>query len=413
MKKDWLKDIHDRMADFEVDVPKGSDQREQPQGLWEDICSAETKTAETPAIDPHRRAWIGVAAAVAACMLLIWMIHPDLVQDSATHFAQETTIDNKVITLEDTPSRVFVAKIIQEADSKKDESTQASLPSSRSDKESNKEPQKEPQKASQEEPQKASQEKPQKELPKEPQRHYEYLAQTKRKRSHDPRLTVGLSTSGGVGYNDRQQFMGGYQGASSMLSESDWVDSPLLGIMALNRGVETEKKVTHHAPLRAGLSFSYRLNDRWSIESGVSYAFVSSDIHEGSPSNFIEEEQKLHYVGIPLGVTYRVFSWKRLDLYLSTNLLAEQRVSGQTTRKFIIGDKSQGEDEEKSISSRPLQMSIGAKAGLQYNLNSLLSFYAEPGCSYYFDDRSSLETVFKDKPFDFNMNVGLRFTVGK
>ena len=34
MKKDWLKDIHDRMADFETDAP---------QGLWDDICSAEAR----------------------------------------------------------------------------------------------------------------------------------------------------------------------------------------------------------------------------------------------------------------------------------------------------------------------------------------------------------------------------------
>ena len=71
------------------------------------------------------------------------------------------------------------------------------------------------------------------------------------------------------------------------------------------------------------------------------------------------------------------------------------------------------EEEVNAILSRPMQWSIGAKAGVQYNLNTLLSIYVEPGCSYYFDDHSSLETVFKDKVFDFNLNLGLRFSVGK
>ena len=31
MKEDWLKDIHDKMTDYEAD---------EPRGLWDDICRA-------------------------------------------------------------------------------------------------------------------------------------------------------------------------------------------------------------------------------------------------------------------------------------------------------------------------------------------------------------------------------------
>ena len=74
MKKDWLKDIHDRMADFET---------EEPQGLWDDICAAEATAKETPVIVPQKKdykIWIGSSAAVAACLLLYWFIRPDLDQ---------------------------------------------------------------------------------------------------------------------------------------------------------------------------------------------------------------------------------------------------------------------------------------------------------------------------------------------
>lgn len=198
-----------------------------------------------------------------------------------------------------------------------------------------------------------------------------------------------------------------------MLSESEWVDRPMLGIMALNRGAETERTVRHSTPVRAALSLSYRLNDRWSIESGLSYAFLSSEISEGSVANYVKEEQRLHYVGVPLGVTYRLFTWRRLDLYLSSNILAEQCVSGQSRKKYVVGDRMQGSQEVSAIQSRPLQLSVGAKAGVQYNFSSMLSLYFEPGCNYYLDDRSSLETAFRDNPLDFTMNLGLRFTVGR
>lgn len=421
MKKDWLKDIHDRMADFETDAP---------QGLWDDICAAEATAKETPVIVPQKkvyRIWIGSSAAVAACLLLYWFIRPDL--DQITEIpslpTQEialtdhrTPIEDKVLPVDSKQKEQLVIAAAT-SDKKKIKNLQTAAVADDDINEGfdsgNVEVLNNSDSLKQSEGVKPSEVKKHSETPKlESLKRYEYLAQTSpKKRNSDPHFSVGLSTSGGIGSDNRQLFQGGYAASSSTLSESDWVDSPLLGIMALNRGAETERKVTHHAPIRTGLSFTYRLNDRWSIESGISYAFASSDFHEGSVSNFIEEKQELHYVGIPLGATYRLLSWNHLDLYLSSNLMAEQCVSGQSRKKYIIGDKMQGEEETSAILSRPMQWSIGAKAGVQYNLNSLLSIYVEPGCSYYFDDHSSLETVFKDKVFDFNLNLGLRFSVGK
>ncbi len=409
MKKDWLKDIHDRMADFET---------EEPQGLWDDICAAEATAKETPVIVPQKKdykIWIGSSAAVAACLLLFWFIRPDIEQvteipslptQEIASTDHRTPIEDKVLPKDsEQAEQPFIAAAT--SDKKNIHSLQTAANNYDSLMQSEEVKPSESKKHS--EPKKHPEPKKEESL-----KRYEYLAQTSpKKRNSDPHFSVGLSTSGGIGSDNRQLFQGGYAASSSTLSESDWVDSPLLGIMALNRGAETERKVTHHAPIRTGLSFSYRLNDRWSIESGISYAFASSDFHEGSVSNFIEEKQELHYVGIPLGATYRLLSWNRLDLYLSSNLMAEQCVSGQSRKKYIIGDKMQGEEETSAILSRPMQWSIGAKAGVQYNLNSLLSIYVEPGCSYYFDDHSSLETVFKDKVFDFNLNLGLRFSVGK
>lgn len=434
MKKDWLKDIHDRMADFETDAP---------QGLWDDICAAEATAKETPVIVPQKKdykIWIGSSAAVAACLLLLWFIRPDLEQvteipslptQEIASTDHRTPIKDKVLPedSEQAEQQIIVAatsgkksnKILQSsavasknvcnADDEINEGFDSGNVEVLNNSDSLKQSEEVKPSDSKKHPETKKHSEPKKE---ESLKRYEYIAQTSHKRrNNDPLLSVSLSTSGGIGSDNRQLFQGGYAATSSTLSESDWVDSPLLGIMALNRGAETERKVTHHAPIRTGLSFSYRLNDRWSIESGISYAFASSDFHEGSVSNFIEEKQELHYVGIPLGATYRLLSWNRLDLYLSSNLMAEQCVSGQSRKKYIIGDKMQGEEETSAILSRPMQWSIGAKVGVQYNLNTLLSIYAEPGCSYYFDDHSSLETVFKEKVFDFNLNLGLRFSVGK
>ena len=413
MKKDWLKDIHDRMADFETD---------EPQGLWEDICAAESTKAEMPVIGQQQRAgnkWIWSAAA-AACLLIGWYFYPPVEQEVKGS-------EEQVIAVADHHDP-FIAQSEDQSEKEQAETvevissivTKSSAAIAQTSIQEINEPQEKADSilmdvvSAEKEP--------------ETKNNNQHLAQTntnrdakqrisrnlsrKQRERHqrEQKLTIALSSSGGMGANSRQLYQGGYAHAST--SDAEWKDSPLLGIMYLNRGVETERKVTHHAPIRMGLSFTYQINDRWSIEGGVTYAMVTSDIHEGSIANYIDEHQKLHYIGVPLGVSYRAFSWKNLDLYLSSDVLAEQCVSGQTTRNYILGDHSQ-QEEIIPIKSRPLQISVGAKAGVQYNLNSVLSVYAEPGCRYYFDDQSSLETVFKDRKLDFNLNLGVRFTVGK
>ncbi len=408
MKNDWLKDIHDRMADFEVDVPQGRDQREQPQGLWEDICSAEnllnssTLAKQSPISSTGKKTAYkigGWSAVAAACMLFVWFLYPEAVQENGISVVYE----QELVTGAEKPMEVaekmeyttclrsfFCQNGKTEIVSSKAPDSVATVMNSDSLPTKGIEPIKKFQ---------------------ERQKRHQYLAQRGRKEKVSQRYSVGLSSSGGVSSNSRQLFQGGYAEASTTIDDTEWKDSPLLGIMYLNRGMEIEKKASHHAPIRTRLSFSYQINDRWSIESGISYAKVSSDFQEGSAANYILEEQTLHYVGIPLGVSFRMFTWENLDLYLSSDVLAEQCVAGDITRNFIIGDQTQ--QEANPIKSRPLQMSIGAQAGLQYNLNSTLAIYAEPGCRYYFDDQSSIETVFKDKKFDFNLNIGVRIMVGK
>ena len=44
-------------------------------------------------------------------------------------------------------------------------------------------------------------------------------------------------------------------------------------------------------------------------------------------------------------------------------------------------------------------------------LSELLGIYAEPGFSYYFDNGSFVETVYRERPFNFSLSLGLRFNL--
>ena len=148
------------------------------------------------------------------------------------------------------------------------------------------------------------------------------------------------------------------------------------------------------------------------IESGLCYTRLTSDVREGSESHYFTGEQKLHYIGIPVNFKYRVFSLHRLDFYASAGVLGEKCVSAEVDKKYVIDNQDKGSETER-LNDRPLQFSVNASVGLQFNIVNSVGFFVEPGVGYYFDDRSSIRHIYRDRPLNFNLNTGLRFTLGK
>ena len=160
--------------------------------------------------------------------------------------------------------------------------------------------------------------------------------------------------------------------------------------------------LTHHQPVRLGLSLRYRLNDRWSIESGLAYTRLRSDLKWRSGQ---EAEQTLSYIGIPVNANYLLWGSRYVNFYVSVGGMVEKMVKGSlyTTAK--------GKEQSESISIHPLQFSVNGGIGAEFNLTNQFSIYAEPGMGYYFDNGSDVRTYYQDKPFSFNLNIGLRFNI--
>ena len=191
-----------------------------------------------------------------------------------------------------------------------------------------------------------------------------------------------------------------------------WADNPQLGIGIFNQGKSVKTEYKHRLPVRVGINVAYRLTDRLSVESGVSYTRLSSDMKDGTKNNYSSGSQKLDYIGVPLNVKYRAFGYRRLSVYASAGLLTEKCVSGKTTHEYVIsGEKKKHEAED--VAAKPWQLSVNAALGAQLDVLRNVGVYVEPGVSYYFDDRSPLSTIYKEKPLNFNLNLGVRYTIGK
>lgn len=224
------------------------------------------------------------------------------------------------------------------------------------------------------------------------------------------RLAASIYTTAGTGGTSMQRYTSfGLMGIDP--GDANWKDDPYMGMLVTNKGHLADRRVRHRLPVHAGASIAYRINDRVSVETGIAYSYLSADIHEGSDSYYFAGEQSLHYVGIPVGVRVRAMSWKNFDIYVGAEFEADKCVSGTIKKAYVINGQTR-DDGRESISIRPLQWSVNAGAGVQYNFSSMVGIYAEPGLSYYFDNGSNIETIYSEKPLNFNLNIGLRVSFG-
>lgn len=183
-------------------------------------------------------------------------------------------------------------------------------------------------------------------------------------------------------------------------------------IFDLNQGMDVATKKHYKLPVRAGIRVSVPLTEALAVESGITYTLLSSSVESGSNENYYHTEQTLHYVGIPLKLSYKLWNSKRFGIYVSGGGMVEKCVSGKAKTKFII-DGSRNSVEEQKVNEKPLQFSTTFSAGIEANIAKNTSLFIEPGASYYIDNHSSVDNVYKDKPFNFDLNIGIRINLNK
>lgn len=166
----------------------------------------------------------------------------------------------------------------------------------------------------------------------------------------------------------------------------------------------------HHLPVRVGALLRFNITDSWAIESGVTYTKLSSETTIGDKANYFDERTSLHYVGIPLNAVYNIWQSNRFTFYVSGGGMVEKSIAGSSrTNYFIDGEKTNSQRSDVKV--KELQWSINAAAGAQFNLWPAVAIYAEPSVGYRFANGTKIETLYNERPLDFSLNIGLRFTL--
>ena len=185
-------------------------------------------------------------------------------------------------------------------------------------------------------------------------------------------------------------------------------------IVGANQDRSVQSTIHHKKPFQTGLSVSLPVSNRWSLRTGLTYTCLSTDIQAGSDVAYYVTEQSLHYVGVPLSVAYSIYGSRYLDCYASAGAMLEKCVKAKRSTSFNNMEQPRVSDARTSGFADGLwQASANVSVGVQLNITPQVGLYFEPGVSYFIPDGSSLPNVRHEHPWNFNMQGGLRLSLGE
>lgn len=195
--------------------------------------------------------------------------------------------------------------------------------------------------------------------------------------------------------------------AAFRFSATPVADDGYSAVLLKNNYQEVSTTSRHYLPVNVGFSLGWEFAPGFSLSAGVDYTCLVSDLSSGTDATRYETRQTLHYLGIPVTLEWSFVQRSRLRAYLYAGGQARKAVYGTSSTRYVI-DSAPWEPVIEKIGETPLQWSAGAGAGVEYMLGDKVGLYAEPGLNYYFDNGSPVENVFKSRPMNFNLTLGLR-----
>ena len=154
-----------------------------------------------------------------------------------------------------------------------------------------------------------------------------------------------------------------------------------------------ESSFRHHQPLSFGIAVRKEFAHGLSLESGVNYTLLRSDVRMQYTSDDVA--QKLHFIGVPLRFNWQFLERGRFSLYMGAGGMVEKCVSAK------LGSKT--------VDEPGVQWSALAAVGAQYRVGGMVGLYFEPEGSYYFTE-TGLRTSRTDSPLTLTLRLGVRLS---
>ncbi len=165
-------------------------------------------------------------------------------------------------------------------------------------------------------------------------------------------------------------------------------------IMMRRQSTYTEK-YRHEIPVSFGVSARFHITDKLSINTGLTYTRYASDrTRIFSYSDYQNDRQYVHYLGIPVRLDWMIVNRKHFNFYLGAGTQAD---------KCIYATAGGERLHEKEV-----LFGLNGAMGLQFNIVPMVGLYFEPDISYSLNE-GSIQTYRSKEPFMITVRGGLRF----
>lgn len=250
----------------------------------------------------------------------------------------------------------------------------------------------------------------------------EYLKETPSEKARARRsggFSAGILAGGAVGGNTSGSkptaMVMGANPLAAGVTKTDWIDKDSKASAIVYNQPEVQEEYSHKIPVKVGLTARYNITGRVGVETGLTYSILSSSVKTGNSEtgkNWSSGSQTLHYLGIPLNISFNILNSRYVNIYVTGGGMMEKSISGSIkTDEYVDGKFDR--TLTTNISPKGLQWSVNAAAGIQANILPQLGFFVEPGVSHHFKNGSRVRSIYTDKPTDFSLGFGLRYSFGK
>ncbi|MDR1985202.1 MAG: PorT family protein [Prevotellaceae bacterium] len=200
---------------------------------------------------------------------------------------------------------------------------------------------------------------------------------------------------------------------SKQYGSADFANSPLLqgtpnlapeSLGTSKYAVTDKTDLKHNRPLNFGIRLKKNISKRLVIKTGLSYSYFLSEFNNTDR----KIQQKIHYIGIPVGIEFLLLNKNNFNIYASGEFTIEKGISYsyKESAMEISGIK---DNITENGSVRGLQFSANAGFGISYNFLKNIGIYAEPNAVYYINDNRQPQSFRTEKPFNIGLNIGLKY----
>ena len=169
----------------------------------------------------------------------------------------------------------------------------------------------------------------------------------------------------------------------------------------------TAGAMDHRLPVSVGLNVRKYLTPRLGVETGLVYSYLRSQAQIEGAFGY-QYTQKVHYLGIPLSLTYSVLDRKRLDFYFIGGVMVEKAISA-TGQVDVFNGTTRVSSATNHLSANGVLGSVHVGTGFGYNFVDRLGLYVEPSVNYYFRNDNQPITYRTANRWNINIRMGLRY----